>query len=154
MPLERHVRLEWAWDIQADLNQMLFDVRIDDGATREVYVYRPDPTLVIKVEQESTFHNVREHDIWFVVKGTKWAKWFAPVRNLSPLGRALLMARTRPWRNGDPMFPRRIPDVFVDVRRCNWGILNGRWVCHDYGYSRVLAHGIRDVALIKTVMED
>ena len=154
MPVRIGEYLNWQPDIQADINQLLFADRICEGRTREVYVYRPNEKWVIKIECASTFNNCYEHNIWCAANGTIWAKWFAPVHFIAPLGRALVMTRTRPPRKGDPPFPKSIPNFFTDVLYRNWGILNGRWVCHDYGDSDLLTIGFKGARLVKSDIAD
>lgn len=150
MPIRTGEYLNWKPDIQADINQLLFSERIGEGGTREVYAYRPNEKWVVKIECASTFHNCYEHSIWFAARGTIWEKWFAPVHFISPLGRALVMTRTREPKKSDPPFPKVIPNFFIDVLYRNWGILDGRWVCHDYGHSKLLEVGLKGAKLVKS----
>lgn len=154
MPIQTHEYLNWKPDLQADINQMLFDERLGEGSTRETYVYRPDPKWVIKIECASTFHNVYEFDIWNTVRGTIWEKWFAPIKWISPLGRAITMRRTKPPKVGGPGFPKSVPNFFTDVRYRNWGVLDGRWVCHDYAYCKLLRMGLKSARLVTSHVED
>jgi hypothetical protein len=104
--------------------------RLGDGVGRKVFVYDLNPKFVIKVE-ESGFQNVVEHEIWRAVKETTWAKWFAPVRHISGLGSILLMERTLPAPRS--RYPDRVPKFLGDLKYSNFGLLQGRLVCHDYG---------------------
>lgn len=113
---------------------------LGSGCSREVFVFRLDPTKVIKVEMwAGMFHNVTEWHVWQEVKGTRWEKWFAPCWNISPCGTILLQERTSPLQSA----PKRIPSFFTDVGSSNWGTLEGRPVCHDYGYNDLLTGGFR-----------
>lgn len=154
MPVTEVVDLLWQPAVQRDINTGIFGKRIDNGATREVFEWAAHPNkYVIKIEEGSYHHNVMENIIWNAVRNTEHAKWFAPVRSISPGGHALIMRKTREAKAGDPEFPE-IPDFFVDVRYRNWGIMDGRWVCHDYAYNSILAAGLQNVKLVKVKPEN
>ena len=149
------VDLLWRPAVQRDINIVLFGKRLDQGATREVFEWHMhEKKYVIKVEEGDTFHNIEEHKIWCCVEGTEYEKWFAPVFRITPGGHALIMRRTREARKGDPEFPKEIPDFFVDVRYRNWGILDGRWVCHDYAYHNIIKAGLQNVKMVEKQPEN
>lgn len=102
------------------------------GCYRKTFACNLDPTLVVKVEQEEgCFHNVREWDIWqTIMHAPKWRKWVAPCVAISPKGNFLLMRRTQPVTMRD--MPARVPSFLTDLKPGNFGLLNGKVVCHDY----------------------
>lgn len=104
--------------------------RLGSGVGRQVFVYELDPRLVIKVE-DCGFQNIVEREIWLAIKESKFREWFAPVRNISPCGTVLLMERTLPAPRSK--YPKKMPGFVSDLKYSNFGMLNGRLVCHDYG---------------------
>ena len=84
-----------------------------------MYIFAPDPTLVIKFEVEpKSFQNVYEWHTWDRVKEYKpVAKWFAPCVNISECGTILLQKRTTPVPN--KMLPKKVPAFFIDLKRSN-----------------------------------
>ena len=153
MPLMEATDLLWRPAVQRDINVMLFGKRLDNGATREVFEWQMhERKYVIKIEDGDHFHNIMEHITWNAVRNTEYAKWFAPVYRVTPGGHALIMRRTREARAGDPEFPE-IPDFFVDVRYRNWGIMDGRWVCHDYAYHNIMSSGLKNIQMVQVKPE-
>lgn len=98
--------------------------------------------FVIKVEDCSPglFQNVNEWTTWAHVKGSKWARHFAPCEWISSCGSVLIMRRTAP-----PLkFPPKMPVFLSDFKRANYGMLGGRLVCHDYGTNVLMSYGLTD----------
>lgn len=117
---------------QRDLWSLVCGKKLGRGIGRTVYEYKPDPSLAIKIEDRaSSFQNIAELEVWNAVAHTPWAKWFAPVVQISGAGTVLLMRRTSPLREKE--LPNRVPAFFTDLKRTNFGILDGRLVAHDYG---------------------
>ena len=95
------------------------------GIARHVFVYGPDPTKVIKLEEPNGWHqNVLENEAWEQVQFTKWAKWFAPVHYISNCGRLLIQSRTTPLTS----MPRQIPNFLTDLKPDNLGMIGRRVV--------------------------
>lgn len=104
---------------------------IGEGRCRTVYVAADDPTKAVKVAKEGHADvNLAEAGVWRDVEDRDEAAFYAPVTECAEDGSWLVMARTRQPSEGD--FPSRIPGRIGDVKRHNWGWLNGRMVCHDY----------------------
>jgi hypothetical protein len=96
---------------------------------------------VVKVETAAQkFQNIMEHETWQRVKDTDLAKWFAPIEFISPCGVVLVMRKTTEIPTAQ--YPRKLPKFFTDFKRSNYGLLNGQVVCHDYGTSLLLEHGM------------
>jgi hypothetical protein len=112
------------------------------GASRSVYEVAGQPHLVLKVESAAkSFCNNLEWELWKEVKGTAYAKWFAPCHHISDNGALLVMSRTQPLAYD--AYPRRMPVFFDDFKRENYGLLDGRVVAHDYGLLfSLLRHGL------------
>lgn len=127
-------------DAAAEALELLQGEKISHGSTREVFVCAIDPAWVVKVEDPGQFQNATEWSIWQEVKDTPQAKWFAPCLHISPGGRVLIQMRTTP---AEPSrYPRRIPAFFDDTKRANFGLLDGRIVCHDFGVNLLIKRGL------------
>lgn len=152
MPLEERVATEFAQAVTIDLHALFLGKRLGGGLSREVFEFVYDSRFVVKVETESHFQNVTEYTVWEAVKDTEWAKWFAPVKLISPLGTTLIMRRAVQAEDAPAKakvnFPRMLPDFLADSRMCNWGWLDGRWVMIDYGFTRLLSKGFKRVRMV------
>ena len=138
--------LDFSFSLQQDFNTLFLGKRLGEGVGREVFEYQINPRWVVKLENHG-LQNYNEAALWFAVEGTPWAEWFAPVRWLSSNGRVLIMDRTRTPAKNRPL-PEFIPNFMTDVKTDNMGILRGRWVFHDYGYSNVKEVGLRHAGLV------
>jgi len=125
--------------VHRDAFNMLIRERIGSGMSREVYSSRVLPDCVVKVEDRiGHFQNVIEWETWERVKDTPLARWFAPCRWISNCGLVLVMAKTQPALK----FPDRMPAFLCDFKRTNYGMHDGRLVCHDYGTHLMFEHGM------------
>lgn len=122
--------------ILRDWMNMACGKQIGSGVGRNVFVYDLNPAFVIKVEANG-FQNVIEWEWWQSVGTTRYARWFAPCRHISPTGTILLMERTLPAPRSK--FPKKMPVFLGDFKYSNYGLLHGHLVCHDYG-SMIAAH--------------
>jgi hypothetical protein len=109
--------------------------KLGEGIARQVYVFGPDPRLVIKYELASqSFQNICEWTTWRDFKDApKVAKWLAPCKMISPCGTILLQERTSLIRREE--LPEKVPGWSIDTKIGNWGLLNGKPVMHDYGLT-------------------
>ena len=115
-----------------DLAMLLCKQKLGYGTGRNVFVYRPDPALVVKHEAGDGFQNALEWEIWRQVQDDKTlSKWFAPCVEISGMSQWLLQKRTFPVRQSD--LPTKVPAIFTDLKIQNWGWFENRPVCHDYG---------------------
>lgn len=114
--------------------------RLGGGATRTVYALKHNPELVLKLEYaDRQFCNVAEYDVWNAVRGSANERWFAPVVDIDVWAGALIMKRTQPITEKEfDVEVKRVPEFMGDVHWGNWGRLNGKIVCHDYGYHRLM----------------
>lgn len=113
---------------------------IGRGIAREVYAVRHIKGLVCKIELEAgSFQNVMEFNIWDELQHTEHAKWLAPVEFISACGTIILQARTEPLTHSK--YPAKIPSWLTDTKYQNFGLLNGKFVCHDYG-SLIVTNGV------------
>lgn len=125
--------------ILRDMTAFICAESLGTGLSRLVFVYRPNPKWVVKIEEKG-FQNVIEQYVWDRVHQTDFARWFAPIIDASPLGTVVLMERTSLPRPQD--FPKRMPAFLTDFKRTNYGMLNGRLVCHDYGTNLLIENGL------------
>ena len=42
-----------------------------------------------------------------------------------------------------------MPSFFADLKRSNWGELDGRPVCHDYGVTQLGTYGLAEAHLLE-----
>lgn len=139
MTVDLQVELPTA--ISRDLGMMIVGNRIGEGASRTVYHHNYDPDLVVKIEGSyGSFRNVYEDQVWERVRQTKLAVWFAPVIRISGSGVVLFMRKTTPCRPAE--LPKKVPAFFTDLKSDNWGWLDGRVVCHDYGHHLMIEKGM------------
>lgn len=118
--------------IHTELKNLVLGKKLGTGAYRKVYAHRQDKSLVVKVEEGGRmFSNVVEWETWQYVQYTALAKWFAPCVDISPCGSILLMKRVEPARMSE--MPKQVPAIFTDLKIENWGVLDGKVVCCDYG---------------------
>lgn len=119
---------------------LLVGERLGKGATRTVYALTHSPDLVLKLEYANKqFCNVAEYDIWHAAKGTANERWFAPVIDIDQWGGALIMKRTQPITYEEFHAEiKKVPDFLADTHWANFGRLEGKIVCHDYGYHNLL----------------
>lgn len=121
--------------LSMEFMRIFLGVRIANGADRAVYDLRYSPKYVAKVEGESrSFHNAIEWQIWQRLEGSPLAKWLAPCLDISPCGSILIQRKTTPIARG----PDRLPSFLGDVKLENFGLLDGRVVCHDYSRLRLV----------------
>lgn len=118
---------------------MLCDKLIGGGMSRQVFDSRVLLDSVIKVEEAAgCFQNVAEWQVWQHVQGTAFEKWFAPCEHISPSGTVLVMAKTAPAHS----FPDKMPAFLTDLKHGNFGMYEGRLVCHDYGMHLLFENGM------------
>lgn len=117
-----------------EMSHLLLGDCVGEGSSRTVMDLTLDPSVVVKIEQRSdTFQNVSEWRIWSDFKYAKdVSKWLAPCYGISHNGNFLLMAKTEPLPKN--RIPKKLPRFLTDLKPENFGLLNNKVVCHDYGY--------------------
>lgn len=129
--------------VHKDAFRLFCETEIGHGMSRRVWTSPLLPGRVVKTEEDSRrFQNVFEWETWNQVKDTKWAKWFAPCVAISPCGSVLVMERTS--QPSEEQFADRMPVFLTDFKRANYGVLEGRLVCHDYGTNVLMQTGLSD----------
>lgn len=106
--------------------------------TRDVYECLQDKECVIKHEPRGdSFQNVLEWEVWNSVKGTKFAKWFAPCIDISGNGLYLIQKKAEMIPESD--YPKKIPHFLTDLKFKNFGKIGKQFVCVDYGTTVCLS---------------
>lgn len=124
-------------DTYQDAFNMLCGEQLGEGIHRTTYACKIRPDLVVKVENSDMryFANIMEDKFWADNEHyKKVADWLCPVEFLSPDGRLLMMRRAEPIRPSDQL-PDKLPSFLTDVKRENFGWLDGRLVCVDYAMT-------------------
>lgn len=117
-----------------DMVRFCFGDFINRGEYRLVFDWKFRPNTVVKFcRAEDCQSNWNEYSVWQAVKNTKNAKWFAPVVDISPCGRFLLMEKAVAVEHGDKL-PKMLPNFFTDIKPSNFGFINGILVCTDYQF--------------------
>jgi hypothetical protein len=120
-----------------DLMNLMCGNLLGSGQYRHVYSGKQDASLVFKYER--TFErccNRAEMELWVEMQDHPLGKWLAPCVALSPDGTWLIQRRTEPLQFSQ--LPEKIPKIFCDAKIENWGMFEGRVVCHDYGNNNML----------------
>jgi hypothetical protein len=120
-----------------DAFNMLCGKEIGSGIHRTVFECKIRPDLVVKVENECyrEFANVREMKFWCDNQYfEKAARWLAPCEFLSPDGRILLQKRAEPLGEKEKL-PPMVPSFLGDLKRDNFGRIDGKLVCVDYAIT-------------------
>jgi len=117
-----------------ELSYFMFATKLGQGMSREVFLHPHDPTKVIKIENSCEhFQNVKEWEFWNVHKLNKnVSKWLAPCHYISDSGTFLIMDKTEVLPKNK--IPKLLPGFLTDHKPENFGLLNGRVVCHDYSF--------------------
>lgn len=118
--------------MENEFRSMFLGDLLGEGMSRKVYVIRGVDNAVIKIEDRSRyFQNIAEWEIWGWVKDTKMERWFAPCIDISNSGAILTQRRVFPMREKEK--PTALPAYLCDLKSENFGVLDGRVVCCDYG---------------------
>jgi len=127
--------------------------RIGKGAYRHVYRLNggDGKDCVLKVEYcDAEFCNITEWKVWKAVEHTPHAEWFAPCVSIDLFGVALVQKRTKGFDSREEFnayvekhHDGKLPAFFEDVHYGNFGLLEGRLVCHDYGFNHFLDEAVK-----------
>ncbi|HEX2099082.1 MAG TPA: hypothetical protein VHF69_00380 [Candidatus Synoicihabitans sp.] len=123
--------------------------QVGEGVYRTVFECALAQELVLKIAKHEitwNFANVQEFTVWQAVQFTEMAKWFAPCVDVSHGGLVLIQRKTEKVRAEElrRLLPK-VPRFFTDLKAANWGRLDGRIVCHDYGNHLMLERGMGNV---------
>lgn len=119
--------------INREIFGLVIGKQLGRGASRTVYSYALDPSLVVKVEERSgSFSNIREWEYWQENKEyAPMRDWLAPCIAISPCGSVLIQKRA--YKLDPKKYPKMIPHFFTDTKYENFGMIDGNFVCIDYG---------------------
>lgn len=119
--------------VSGDFFALMCGPLIGEGQYRSVYECSMRSDLVVKFDIASrSFQNPSEWMNWVAHENTpKVSRWLAPCIAISPCGTILLQKRTTPALR--KAYPAKLPAFLGDLKRSNFGMLNGHLVCHDYG---------------------
>ena len=120
-------------------NLLCYGDKIGSGSFRDVWQCRLDSKMVVKVERDDTqwrnFHNIHEAKFWSDNEHyEKVSKWLAPVEYVSPDGFILIQRKVEPIPK-DYKLPEKLPAFLTDIKPSNFGLLDGKLVCIDYGLN-------------------
>ena len=116
-----------------------------EGIHRRVYVCKIDPRYVVKIEPSmiaGDFANVMEWRFW--IDNKEWkdlSKWLAPCEIISQDGRILIQRRVQFYMSRE--YPERIPSLFTDLKKGNYGWIGKQLVCCDYPFTLMNNHSLR-----------
>lgn len=121
--------------IARDFFGMICGDAIALGSSREVYQFNQDDTKVIKFEhRDASFQNVSEWTVWNDLCYTEIGKqWLAPCHWISGSGKILIQSKAETLLKRRDMIPDKVPAWFTDHKLENFGVIDDRVVCIDYG---------------------
>ena len=125
--------------VWTDFVRLFLGKFLGSGVSREVYELAINRELVVKIERARGFQNVLEWRTWNDLKHTDYAQYLAPCEAISPCGTVLLMRRARPLPPEKENTP--LPSFLSDFKHRNYGMLEGRVVCVDYGDTKAISMG-------------
>jgi hypothetical protein len=108
--------------------------KIGRGAWRDVYIYKPDPSYVVKVPHEKRGRDIAEAEL----RNKQEYRWCVELNKMGlghhiaqcrPDGRNLIMQRAKPIPETQAV---KVPLLFGDIHRGNFGTIDGSVVCVDY----------------------
>jgi hypothetical protein len=127
--------------VSEDFFRLMIGERLGQGLYRDVYEFTYNDSYVIKIETgECSFANILEWEVWQSVRyNKKISHWFAPCYKISPRGQFLIQQKTSQI-NTRHILPKNIPSFFDDLHMGNWGLIEGKWVCHDYANHKAFSN--------------
>ena len=133
--------IELTQGMQKEFNMLMLDKELACGSSRSVWSSRVLPNSVVKFEGTAgSFQNIAEWQLWEAVKhAPDIARWLAPCEYISPCGSILIMAKTT--KPPKAKYPDQLPAFLTDTKFQNYGMLKGKFVCHDYGSHVAMSHG-------------
>jgi len=133
---------------EEELLDLITNKKIGVGAYRTVYSLNDCDDYIIKVANgdDGEKENLRELLLWIEIKDCypKLKKYFAPCLSCSDTGKYLLQKKV--IFPDFKKYPKQLPSFFSDTKYQNFGLLNGKLVCIDFG-----CFNIRGSEKLKTV---
>lgn len=117
---------------QDEYKSVLCGDMIGRGIARSVYRMVGNYEYVVKVEGAGgSFQNIAEWEAWTWLSGGPYQKWLAPCERVSTCGAILIQRFAHPVARKH--LPDKIPSILTDIKQENFGMIDGRVVCFDYG---------------------
>jgi hypothetical protein len=118
--------------IEHACHELLVGKLLGEGIARKTYECKLLPDCVVKIEENGgSFQNILEWSVWEDVQWTDYRGWFAPCQFIAPDGSVLIQKKTGPVP--DSKWPAKVPKFLTDIKKDNFGLYQGKVVCHDYG---------------------
>lgn len=119
-----------------ELENLILGEKLGSGVYRDVYIFKPDKTKVIKVAKDNaksrTENLIASKLYWDNIYLTPFEKWFAKIYDVSDNGKYLIQERTEKYKK--EKYPEKIPSFLTDTKYDNFGYIKGKGlVCIDYG---------------------
>lgn len=118
---------------------------LDYGIHRDVYLSKHDSRYVIKIERdmsEGAFANVCEWRTWINNKDWKdLSKWLARSYLITEKGNLLVQQRVYFYKSRE--YPEKIPSLFTDLKKSNYGWVGNQLKCCDYASLLMNNHSLR-----------
>lgn len=132
---------EWPDALPSTLSREIFDVLcgplLGEGVYRRVFRCAIDPNFVVKFEtRSSSFANVLEWEAWSVARYQEAGVWLAPCLAISDKGQVLIQRFAEDVTEAE--IPDLVPAWLTDLKPENFGRVDGRIVCRDYGAAALL----------------
>ena len=118
--------------------------QIGQGLYRKVFSLQNNPDWVVKLELDgpTPHNNMMEFAVWTACEFYDPGKqWLAPCWEIYNEGRILVQRKVETPPD-DFEWPERVPNWLTDLKKQNFGLLDGRLVSCDYGCDLPLAKGI------------
>lgn len=134
--------------ITSDFFHLICGEKLGRGISREVFRCAFDPTMVFKFEKDAgSFQNIIEWETWQTVRHTAgfktdYAQYFAPCIGISPCGTILAQKAARKIDRAE--LPAELPSFFTDIKQENFGVIDGKIVCIDYGNTLLMTKGLNN----------
>lgn len=109
--------------------------KIGFGMYRDVYLLKDNPYWVLKFEKADSkrWCNIAE---WLAYDQFRWyaklAQYLAPNYFIEGSGRILIQRRVK--HKDISEYPIRLPSIFTDLKRTNYGFIGEQFVCCDYPF--------------------
>lgn len=118
--------------LNEDFKTHILGAKLGSGCYRDVYVYKPDPTKVIKVatSAEGIEHNTLERNVFNKLTDTQ-VKYFAGIYLSSKFNTFILQDRVDPLPTTQDIHFKMLD--MHDIKRSNLGMIGKRVVIIDYG---------------------
>lgn len=118
--------------MEKELEQLIKGEWLGTGINRYAHVYNLDPKYVVKIAhgEWGRQNNLIEARIWYEIQNSMYAKWFAPVLDVSRAGGYLIMERAEMGKKKD--YPTKVPHFFTDLKYNNFGWIGDQFVSVDY----------------------